>query len=87
MALLELGHSRSYRRVAAGLLQGLRAGWISGQTKPEYTAARGRHDHATFQEHASVLCTGLGARLLAMADEALTGRIFLFRLLAPVLCM
>ena len=29
-------------------LQGQRAGRSSGRTKPEYTAASGRHDHATF---------------------------------------
>ena len=33
---------------AAGPSQGLRAGRSSGRTKPEYTAASGRHDHATF---------------------------------------
>ena len=33
---------------AAGPFEGLRAGRSSGRTKPEYTAAIGRHDHATF---------------------------------------
>ena len=33
---------------AAGPLEGIRAGRSSGRTKPEYTAASGRHDHATF---------------------------------------
>ena len=33
---------------AAGPFQGLRAGRSSGRTKPEYPAASGRHDHATF---------------------------------------
>ena len=33
---------------AAGPSEGLRAGRSSGRTKPEYTAASGRHDHATF---------------------------------------
>ena len=33
---------------AAGPSAGLRAGRSSGQTKPEYTAASGRRDHATF---------------------------------------
>ena len=33
---------------AAGPSEGLRAGLSSGRTKPEYTAASGRHDHATF---------------------------------------
>ena len=31
---------------AAGPSEGLRAGRISGRTKPEYTAASGRRDHA-----------------------------------------
>jgi hypothetical protein len=41
--------------------EGLRAGQGSGRTKPEYTAARGRVDHATVRERAnvSVQCTGL----------------------------
>ena len=34
---------------AAGPSQGLRAGRSSGRTKPEYAAASGRHDHATFE--------------------------------------
>ena len=33
---------------AAGPSEVLRAGRSSGRTKPEYTAASGRHDHATF---------------------------------------
>ena len=33
---------------AAGPSQGLRAGRSSRRTKLEYTAASGRHDHATF---------------------------------------
>ena len=33
---------------AAGPSEGLRARRSSGRTKPEYTAASGRHDHATF---------------------------------------
>ena len=33
---------------AAGPSEGLRARWSSGRTKPEYPAASGRHDHATF---------------------------------------
>ena len=33
---------------AAGPCEGLRAGRSSGLTKPEYTAASGRRDHATF---------------------------------------
>ena len=33
---------------AAGPSQGLRAVWSSEGTKPEYPAASGRHDHATF---------------------------------------
>ena len=33
---------------AAGPSEGLRAGRSSGRTKPEYTAASGRRDHATF---------------------------------------
>ena len=32
---------------AAGPSEGLRAGWSSGRTKPEYTAASGRRDHTT----------------------------------------
>ena len=60
---------------AAGPSEGLRAGWTSGRTKQEYTTTSGRHDHATFLERAdaSVRCTGLGARLLATADEARAG--------------
>ena len=33
---------------AAGPSKGLWAGRSSGRTMPEYTAASGRHDHATF---------------------------------------
>ena len=33
---------------AAGSSEGLRAGRSSGRTKPEYTVACGRRDHATF---------------------------------------
>ena len=33
---------------AAGPSEGLRAGRSSWRTKPEYPAASGRHDHATF---------------------------------------
>ena len=33
---------------AAGPSEGLRPGRSSGRTKPEYTAASGRRDHATF---------------------------------------
>ena len=33
---------------AAGPSEGLGAGRSSGRTKPEYTAASGRRDHATF---------------------------------------
>ena len=39
---------------AAGPSEGLRAGRSSGRTKPEYTVASGRHDHAT---------TGAGRRV------------------------
>ena len=34
---------------AAGPSEGLRAGRSSGRTKLEYTAASGRHDHATLR--------------------------------------
>ena len=69
--LLEHGHRRRRRR-GRRTFQGLRAGRSSGQTKREYTAASGRHDHATFREgaDASVRCLGLEARLLATSDEA-----------------
>ena len=33
---------------AAGPFEGLRAGRSSGRTKPEYTTASGRRNHATF---------------------------------------
>ncbi len=74
-----MGPRRRYRR-SRRTFQGLRAGWSSGQTEPEYTAARGRLDHATNREQAdaSVRCTGLGARLLAMADEARAGFVYCF---------
>ena len=39
----------------------------------EYTAASGRHDHATFRERAdaSIRCPGLGAKLyMPRPDEA-----------------
>ena len=58
---------------ATGPFDGPRAGRSSGRTKPEYTAASGRRDHATFRERAdtSVRRQGLGARLLATtSDEA-----------------
>ncbi len=61
--LLGHGHRRRYRLGRRTRdLPGTRS---SRRTEPEYTAARGRHDHATFQERtdASVRCTGLGARL------------------------
>jgi hypothetical protein len=65
---------------AAGPFQGLRDEWSSGQNKLEYTAAHGRHDHETIQEqdNASVQCTGIRARPLAMADEALAGFVYSF---------
>jgi hypothetical protein len=43
---------------------------------PEYTAASGRLDHATFRERAdaSVRCTGLGIKLyMPRSDEARAG--------------
>jgi hypothetical protein len=43
---------------------------------PEYTAASGRHHHATFREQADapVRCTGLGANLyMPRSDEAWAG--------------
>ncbi len=45
--------------------EGLQAGRSSRRTKPEYTATRGRLDHATFGERAdaSVRCTGLGVKI------------------------
>ena len=43
----------------------------AGGLKQEYTAASGRHDHAT--TGVSVRRQGLGARLLAMSDEARAG--------------
>ena len=59
---------------ASGPSEGLRAGRSSGRTKPEYTAASGRHDHATTgRAEASVRRPGLGARLLATSDEARAG--------------
>ena len=63
--------------------EGLRAGRSSGRTKPEYTAASGRHDHATTGagRHVSpgVRRPGLGARLLATSDEARAGYNLQFR--------
>ncbi len=56
--------------------EGLRAGRSCGRNKPEYNAAHGRLDHATFQErnNASVRCTGLGVKLyMPMSDEAWAG--------------
>jgi hypothetical protein len=76
--LLEHGRRRRIR-LDRRTFQALRAGWSSGrvQAKAEYTAARGRRDHATFREQAntSVRCTGLGARLLATSDEVRSGYI------------
>jgi hypothetical protein len=43
------GRRRLFRR-GRSTFQGLRAVWSSGRTKPEYTAASGRHDHSTFRE-------------------------------------
>ena len=62
----------------AGPSEGLRAGRSSGRTKPEYTAASGRHDHAIFgrlreRADASVRRPGLGTRLLATSDEVRAG--------------
>ena len=66
---------------AAGPSEGLLAGRSSGRTKPEYAAASGRHDNATFGSGAgaSVRRPGLGARLLAMSDEARAGYDLQFR--------
>ncbi len=47
---------------------------------PEYTAASGRLDHATFRERAdaSVRCTGLGVKLyMPRSDEARAGYLFI----------
>ena len=47
---------------------------------PEYTAASGRLDHATFREraNASVRCTGLGLKLyMPRSDEARAGYLFI----------
>ncbi len=56
--LLEHGHCR---RILWGsrTFQGVWAEWSSGRTELDYTAACGRHDHATFRERAeaSVRCT------------------------------
>ena len=60
---------------AAGPSRDYWPGGASRRTKPEYPAASGRHDHATFRERAeaSVRYSGLGARLLATSDEARAG--------------
>jgi hypothetical protein len=42
------GHRRCFRR-SRSTFQGLRAGRASRRTTMEYTAASGRHDHATFR--------------------------------------
>jgi hypothetical protein len=67
MELLEDGHRRRRRR-SSRTLQGLWAGRSSGWTKPECTAASGRHGNATSRERddAAVRCTGLEELLLAM---------------------
>jgi hypothetical protein len=59
------GRRRRLRRAAVPFKE-LRAGRIRRRTMPEYTAARGRLDHATFweQSDASVQCTGFWAKLL-----------------------
>ncbi len=62
---------------AARPFQGLLAGRSSGRTKPEYTAARRRHEQATFsgweRTDTSVRCTGLGElNYLPMPDETQT---------------
>ena len=51
------------------------AGRSGGRTEREYSAASGRHDHATFRVRAnvSVRSPGLGARLLATYDETRAG--------------
>jgi hypothetical protein len=64
MALLVDEHRRRYRyRLSRRTFRGLRG---SGRTVPEYTAASGRLDHATYRERAdaSVRCTGLKTCLL-----------------------
>ncbi len=56
--------------------EGLRAGRSSGRAEPEYTAARGRHDHATMREraYASVRCAGRGVkRYMSSSDKARAG--------------
>ena len=60
--LLQNGHRRRFRR-SRRTFQGLLAGWSSGRTMPEYTAASGRRDYATFRKRAdaSVRCTGFGS--------------------------
>ncbi len=61
---------------AAVFSEGLRAGRSRRRTRPEYSAARGRLDRATFLElaDASVRCTGLGVKLyMSRSDEARAG--------------
>ena len=74
MEPLEHGHRSRFRR-GRRTFQRLRAGRSSGRTKPEYTAASGRHDHASFRElaDASVRCPGLGARLAVGTHYGPTG--------------
>ncbi len=57
---------------AAGSSEELRAGRSRGRTLPDYTAARGRLDHATFREQAdaSVRCKGLGVKLYMPRSDA-----------------
>ncbi len=70
----ELEHGQRRRIRGRRSFKGLRAGWSSERTKPEYTAARGRHGDASYRERAdaSVRCTGLGVQSL-MSDEARAG--------------
>jgi hypothetical protein len=49
------GRRRRLRRCRS-TCKGLRAGWIRRMVIPEYTAASGRHDHATFGERADESC-------------------------------
>ena len=48
LELLDHGHRRHIRRGRSSF-RGLQAGRSSERTKPEYTSASGRHDHATFR--------------------------------------
>ena len=66
--LLEYGHRHRFRR-GRRTFHGLRAGRSSERTKPQ---SQWRADDTTFRERAdtSVRRPGLGARLLAMSDEA-----------------